>query len=151
MAGVVANVRFGPSTYEVSTPIIGDRLVEPDGLTMKVKHAVANSTRVLGVSLYEAMPVGTAYEDTTSAGFPRIDHAIPQEYVAVAWTGEFKLLAAAAINFGALVVAGANGTVVPYVAAAAGAVGTSEQIIGRCTQPSGIVNGATGLIRLMLS
>lgn len=150
MAGVVANVRHGPSTYEVNTAIIGDRLVEPDGVTGKIKHATAGSTRVLGVSLYEAMPAGTAYEDTTSAGFPRVDHAVPQEYVAVGWTGEFKVLAAGAINFGAQVAAGANGTVVPYTAAAAGAAQTFDQIVGRCTQPSGIANGASGLIRLNL-
>lgn len=135
--------RFGPDTYEVNALIPGDVLVEPDGVTGKVKIGTADSTAILGVTLYAAAPQG-AIEGTTDYGAVSIDMSTLQTEVAVAWQGTYKLKATGAIAFGALVECAANGTVKTADAPAHGTV------VGKCVAPAGIVSGEFGLIRLNL-
>ena len=54
MAGLRPHLKGGPETHLVSTNLVGGTLVEPDGVTGKVKPSVANSTAVLGLALGDA-------------------------------------------------------------------------------------------------
>jgi Uncharacterized conserved protein (DUF2190) len=137
---VVAVNRFGPDTYEVSVSIDGGQLVEPDGANPgKVKVCTVDSTKWLGVALMRAEPASTTGVDTVW-GQPRIGLDIPQPNVSVAWTGTFKLTAAAALNFGDIVYPAASGQVQKAT--------TTGRAVGMVVEPLGIASGAAGLVRL---
>lgn len=140
MPAGVARMRFGPETFEVNVQVDGLMLVEPDGTTGKIKPAVVDSTKWIGVALYDAMPASTTGEDTTYTGAPRIALDVPRSEVAVAWTGEIKLKAVAALNFGDIVYCGANGTVQKAT--------TTGRAVGQVLATAGISAGAYGLVRL---
>ena len=140
MTDVVAINRFGPDTYEVSTSVDGGQLVEPDGANPgKVKPCTVDSLKWLGVALTRAEPSSTTGADTVY-GYPRQGFDIPQKDVAVAWTGTFKLTAAAALNFGDTVYPAANGQVQKAT--------TTGRAVGMVVEPLGIASGATGRVRL---
>lgn len=139
MVQTVARQRFGPETFEVNVQVDGGMLVEPDAATGKIKPAVVDSAKWLGVALYDAQPAGTTGAATVW-GFANTDTSIPQPNVAVAWTGEFKLKAAAALNFGDVVYCAANGAVQKAT--------TTGRAVGIVMDPAGIASGAYGLIRL---
>lgn len=140
MPSVVARTRFGPETFEVNVQVDGAMLVEPDGSTGRIKPAVVDSTKWLGVALYDAMPASTTGEDTTYTSAPRIATDVPRPEVAVAWQGSFKLKAAAALNFGDVVYCAANGGVQKAT--------TTGRAVGQVIAPGGIASGAYGLVRL---
>lgn len=149
----VAFNRFGPDTYECNSGVEGGQLVEVDAATGKIKTCTADSPKVLGVALYTARPAGTAYTDTTGYNETRVDYSVPQEFVAVAWQGTYKLTATGAIAFGEKVVSAATGTVKPIPAVTtptAGDVTNTRNIVGMCVEPGGISSGSQGLIRLSL-
>lgn len=135
----VAWIKEGPDTFEVNVTVAGGQLVEPDAATGKIKPAVVDSVKWLGVALYRAEPATTTGEDTVWDE-PRVDFSVPRPEVAVAFTGTFKLLAAEAINFGEVVYCGAAGTVQNAT--------VTGRPVGVCTEPLGIANGARGRIRL---
>jgi hypothetical protein len=87
-------IRFGPSTYQVSDAgnINGRRMVEFDGTTGKVKLAVADSAKWLGVSGHPGTPGGLGDGSSTNwAGDAAFSYnAYPGE-IPVQWTGEFLL------------------------------------------------------------
>lgn len=139
MVQTVARTRFGPETFEVNVAVEGGMLVEFDGSTGKVKPAVVDSTKWLGVALYDAYPASTTGEDTVF-GFPRIDTTVPRSDLAVAWHGTFKLKAAAAMNAGDIVYAAANGAIQKAT--------TTGRAVGIVIATGGIANGAYGLVRL---
>jgi hypothetical protein len=141
MVQTVARTRFGPETFEVNTgqTITGGMLVEPDGTTGKIKPAVVDSAKWLGVALYDAQPAGTTGA-TSTWGFATVDASVPQKDVAVAWHGTVKLKAAEAIGFGEVVYCAANGEIQNAT--------TTGRAVGQCVQTGGIASGAYGLIRL---
>jgi hypothetical protein len=140
MVDVVAVDRFGPDTYEVSVSIDGGLLVEPDGANPgKVKVCTVDSAKWLGVALMRAEPSTVTGIDTVW-GNPRIGLDVPQKDVAVAWTGTFKLTAAAALNFG--------DTVYPAAAGQVQKATTTGRAVGLVVEPLGIASGQVGLVRL---
>lgn len=139
MPEVVATQKSGPETYEVNVTVAGGQLVEPDAATGKIKPAVVDSAKWLGVALYRAEPATTTGEDTVWDE-PRVDFSVPRPEVAIAYTGTFKLLAAEAIGFGEVVYCGAAGTVQNAT--------TTGRAVGLCVETGGIANGARGKIRL---
>jgi hypothetical protein len=146
MASVVPNKIHGPETYFVRAAVDGGQLVQAHLASKKIEPAAADSALVLGVALYPAAPAGTTGgSGTTFGGNPTFDRSSLQEEVAVAFTGVFKLKAAAAINWGDFVKAGAAGTVVPIGASAA------TLIVAQCVDPDGIASGAWGFCRLRLT
>lgn len=146
MPAVVERQRFGPETYLVSASatgaaqVLGGRLVEFDGTTGTVKLAVVDSTKWLGVALYDGHPGQTA--DTTGpSGFPTFDYSTIQPEVPVAWTGVFKLTATnAALAQGDIVYAGADGKVQKAT--------TTGRAVGIVVQAGGIAANGTGYVRL---
>lgn len=138
MPQTVARTRFGPETFEVNVAVTGGQLVQPD-TGGKIKPAVVDSTSWLGVALYDAQPAGTTGA-TSTWGFATVDASVPREFVAVAWHGTFKLQAVAALNFGDVVYAGANGQVQKAT--------TTGRAVGVVMEPLGIAAGAFGLVRL---
>lgn len=139
MVAGVARQRFGPETFEVNVQVDGLMLVEPDAATGKIKPAVVDSTKWLGVALYDALPAGTSSEGTIN-GYPSVNTGLPRPEVAVAWTGVFKLKAAAALNFGDIVYCAANGGVQKAT--------TTGRAVGIVMATAGIASGAYGLVRL---
>lgn len=138
MAEVVPVYKDGPETYVVNVTVDGGQLVQPD-TGGKIKPAVVDSTSWLGVALYRAEPDGTTGEDTVY-GQPRVDYGVPRSEVAVATTGVFKLLAAAALNFGDIVYCAAAGAVQKAT--------TTGRAVGIVVETAGIANGARGKVRL---
>lgn len=143
---LVAHNRFGPDTYEVSAAVKGGAFVAPSS-GGKVATAAADSITVLGVALYGALPAGTSQSSTTGYDEPAYDFSTPGEYVAVAWTGTYKLVSDDILAFGDYVVVGTNGNVKK---AAAAALGDNRKIVGKCVEPLGVAAAAKGLIRLSL-
>jgi hypothetical protein len=134
MPGSYPTLQLGPATYEVSTTTTGGQLVAVDGTTGKVKPTTAAADKCIGVALNDAVPAGSGSQ---------LNYATARKEVAVAYgPAEVVLTATGAIAFGALVVAAAAGT-----CATVGS-GTFDQVVGRCTEPAGIVGGATGRVRL---
>lgn len=140
MVGTVARTRLGPETFEVNVQVDGGMLVEFDAATAKIKPAIVDSAKWLGVALMDAMPAGTTGEDLTFTGAPRIATDVPRPEVAVAWHGSFKLKAVAALNAGDIVYCGANGTVQKAT--------VTGRAVGIVIATAGIAAGAYGLIRL---
>lgn len=148
MTVVQEKLRFGPATYQVTdtatgaNAIDGGLLVEFDGTTGKIKQAVVDSTKWLGVALYPGSPTGVDPNGTpTTQGYPvLVIDDIPKE-VAVAWTGVFPLLAtAAALAQGDIVYCGANGKIQKAT--------TTGRPVGIVVEPGGILANARGLVRL---
>jgi hypothetical protein len=146
---VQAKVRFGPDTYQVSDAatagalaIDGGLLVEFDGTTGKIKQAVVDSTKWLGVALYPGMSAANQSTSlTVPSGYPGfiVDH-LPEE-VAVAWVGEYPLLATnAVLAQGDLVYPGANGKIQKAT--------TTGRAVGIVLEPGGIAANGRGLVRL---
>lgn len=138
MTDVVAVNRFGPDTYEVEVSIDGGQLVE-FGTGGKIKVCTVDSTKWLGVALTRAEPATTTGEDTVW-GMPRVGMDVPRPNVAIAWTGTFKLKAAAALNPGDVVYPAAAGAVQKAT--------TTGRAVGIVVEPLGIASGAVGLVRL---
>jgi hypothetical protein len=134
MPGSYPTLQLGPATFEVSATVTGGQLVMPDSTTGKVKPATAAAVVVLGVALNDAVPAGSGSQ---------LNYATARKEVSVAYgPAEVVLTAAANIAFGQKVVAAAAGTVGP------GSTPTFDQIVGVCTEPAGILSGATGRVRL---
>lgn len=134
MPGSYPTLQLGPATYEVSATVTGGQLVMVDGTTGKVKPTTGQVAVVLGVALNDAVPAGSGSQ---------LNYATARKEVSVAYgPAEVVLTAAANIAFGQKVVAAAAGQVTP------GTTPTFDQIVGICTEPGGILSGATGRVRL---
>lgn len=143
MPGITPVYGSGPLTYTVVSTgsVTGGQIVEArsDGT---VQAAAAGSAVALGVALQDG--VGTAAPSgTTGYGSPVYDVSYPGNIVAVAREGVYKLTAAAATTFGALLKTAANGQVTPWLGTDA-----ANLIIGRCVDANGIAAGGTGLVAL---
>jgi len=141
MAGAVPVYTTGNKTYEVNVAVTGGQLVMPD-TGGKIKPATATAASVLGVAAKDAIPTST---NQNPSGSIMLSPTSP--YTAVWNSGVWRLAATAAINFGQTVKAGASGSVVPWVSG----TDAADTIVGRCVEPLGIANGASGEIQLLLN
>lgn len=146
MSGVLPKFKAGPRTYQVNAAVKGGQVVIPDGSTGKIK--VCNSAaaaNVLGVALTDAQPQSDQSGNTTSYGMPVIDASVPQDYVAVAYSGmTVKVTYSGTVAFGQKVQADATGGVQAWVN-----TGNGSEIIGICEEPLGMTAGQVGLVRLI--
>jgi hypothetical protein len=150
MPGVAVVTNKGQKTY---TPlsgqsITGGMVVEATATAGRIQKAGAGSVKVLGVALADAIaPEQLSTAATTGAdGRPVINVAVSATVVTVVSNGaEVNVTYAANAGFGDTLIAAANGTVTP-----AGATPDARTIVGRCTEPGGVVVGtkATGLMRV---
>lgn len=139
MAGALPTKWTGPDTCEVSVPVSGGQLVVPDGTTGKVKPSAGGETTVLGVALTDAQPRGSAPTNPIHTNWP-------SPYTSVAHSGvDIIVTYAAAAPYGARLKAAANGQVTPYVSG----TDTADMIVGICTEPRGVAEGAKGRARIL--
>jgi hypothetical protein len=137
MAGVPF-MQLGPDTVEVSVPVAAGQGLEPDTSNPGMfKPWGAGSTRVLGWARTPAVPAGTNAQNNY-APVPRT--------TGLQWVGDIRVVYLAAAALGDWLVAGANGTVTPAASQSAPGVG----VVGRCTEPKGVLAGATGRCRSLL-
>lgn len=125
----------GPLTYDVGVDtVIGGRLVEikTDGT---IKHTTAATKRCVGMAQDDAKPLtGQAVDGYT------VTSAIVRSSTAVAYRGVARLLYAAAASCGDLLVAAADGKVIPF----ADATHTFDQVVGRCIEGGGVLIDTLG-------
>lgn len=144
MAGLRPHLEHGPETHLVSTNIVGGTLVEPDGVTGKVKPTVVNSTTCLGLAIGDAAATAGAVAGTTDAWGRNIAGQLtPPNEVAVAYRGSWwlKNTSGSAFTYGQRLYAGAGGIIT--------GTGTGV-VVGICIEPAGIANNAEGRVRLTL-
>lgn len=149
MPGVIQVTKTGPRTYSpaATKTVRGGRLCEfvANG---RIQEAGAGSTRFAGVALTDAIApedVNTA-NVTTVNDRPVLNTVVLPTAVGCAYAGdEVPVTYAANANQGDPLIAAANGTVTP-----AGATPDARTIVGRCTQPGGVVvaTNPVGLARL---
>src|SRR5690242_20779159 len=112
MAGLRPHLERGPETHLVSTNLVGGTLVEPDGVTGKVKPSVANSTAVLGLALGDAAATSGMQAVTQDAWGRNYGGGLnPPNEVAVAYQGSWwvKNTSGSAWTYGQRLYAGAGG------------------------------------------
>lgn len=140
----------GPATWEVVEAVTGGQFVEAR-TGGKIGVAAAGSTKALGVALADAKPKGPAFVGPTQPGGAGTQYNLDSgrllpAYVAVAYHGtEVAVKFSANAAFGDLLVVTAAGTVAP-----AGATPDARTIVGRCTEPGGVVVATKpyGLVRI---
>lgn len=149
MPGVPQVTQGGPKTFvPVSGAFVrGGRLVEAVS-PGRIQEASAASVRVLGVALTDALsPEAVQGGTTTDAqGRPVATLAVLPTSVACAYGGtEVPVTYSANAAFGDPLVATAAGTVAP-----AAATPDARTIVGRCTEPLGVVfaTNPVGLARI---
>ena len=144
MAGLRVHLEHGPETHLASTNIVGGTMVEPDGVTGKVKPTVVNSATVLGLATGDASAVGGAVAPVADAwGRYTAGGLLPPPEVAVAYRGSWwvKNTSGTAWTYGQRLYAGAGGIIT--------GTGTGV-VIGICIEPAGVANTAEGRVRLTL-
>lgn len=127
----------GPKSYTVNVAVTAGQVVVPDSTTGKIKPSVGSDVVVLGVARDSGAPAGSGA--TTDFGTLRPEIAV------FSAPYEVKVTFAANCAFGVKVVAAAAGQVTPVGAAA---TADAQQIVGYCTEPAGVLSGATGTIKL---
>lgn len=145
MSGVLPHTKHGPESYQVSALVTGGQLVKADGSgDTTVSAAGAGAINVLGVAGIDAAPYPNQAGDTTSYGDPLLDISVLTDYVPVWHAVDIAVTYAANCSFGELLKAAANGQVTPWVD---GTDTDPATIIGRCTQPGGVVISTTAIAR----
>lgn len=132
-------------THLVSTNLVGGTLVEPDGVTGKVKPAIANSLVVLGLAIGDAAATAGAVAATTDTwGRPVSGGLTPPNEVAVAYNGSWwiKNTSGTAWTYGQRLYAGAAGILQGTV--------TTGAVVAICIDPAGVANNAEGRVRLTI-
>lgn len=140
MSAVLPHYKSGPLNKQVSTLIFGGQLVAPTTLTagttdLTVAPAAALSLNVLGVAGADANVIANQTGAPNSFGQPLIDISVLGDFVPVYYGGIDILVwynNSVSVIEGAMLVAGANGTVTTVGANVFGTV------VGRCTQPGGV-------------
>lgn len=148
MPGITQVTTGGPRTYtpKAGVSIKGGQLVEAT-TGSRIQPAAAGSVKVVGVALTDAIaPEDLVLAPTTGAdGRSVLNTVVLPTKVACAYGAvEVPVTYAADAAFGELLIAAANGTVTP-----AGATPDARTIVGRCTEPGGVVvaTKAVGLFR----
>jgi hypothetical protein len=142
MSAVLPHVKMGPVNKQVATLIFGGQLVQPNtqaygGTDYTVTPATAASVSVLGVAGKDANVVSTQTGAANTYGEPQIDISILDDYTSVYYGGiDILCWYSAQCYEGALLMAGANGTVTPFTGT------TYSQIVGRCTINGGVASGS---------
>src|SRR6185437_10768681 len=112
MSGVIPSLRHGPASYQFlanSGSIVGGQLVVPDPTNMGgIVTAGAGAVDVLGVA---GLDGGLR---TNQSGVQPTNLAQTSPWIPVYYGVEIPVTYGGACDFGRLLVAGANGTVVPY-------------------------------------
>jgi hypothetical protein len=151
MPGSIPHYKLGPASYQVSALVQGGQLVAADGAGVStVSPAGAASLLVLGVAGNPAAPIPNqaGATDTAAGGAPLLDVSVLPDYTAV-YNGGYDMHVVYAANaaFGEYLVAAAAGQVTTYTL---GGGANPLTIIGRCTQPGGVVIAtlATGRARI---
>ena len=149
MSGSLPHYQLGPGSYQVSALVVGGQLVVADASpATTVSPAGAGSKLVLGVAGNDAAPIPNqaSSTDTAAGGAPLVDISVLSDYTSV-YAGGYDMHVTYAANCaaGTLLMAAANGQVTPYVA------GTADQIVGRCTQPGGVVIATNAVGRMRVS
>ena len=145
MAGLRPHLEHGPETHLVSVNIVGGTLVEPDGVTGKVKASTLNSTTVLGLALGDAAAVAGMQAVTQDAWGRNYGGGLnPPNEVAVAYRGSWwlKNTSGTAWTYGQRLYAGASGIVQGTT--------TTGALVGICIEPAGVANNGEGRVRLTL-
>jgi hypothetical protein len=132
--------------------VLGGQLVVPDaGPATTVSVAGAGALNVLGVAGNDASPIVSqaAFVDANAANQPLVDISVLNDYTAVHRSPtDIHVTYAAAAAFGILLKSAASGQVTPWVS---GVDTNYALIVGKCTQPGGILAGATvGRMRLLV-
>jgi hypothetical protein len=145
--------KSGPASYQVSALVQGGQLVAADGAgATTVSPAGAASLLVLGVAGVSAAPIPNqaGATDTAAGGAPLVDISVLPDYTPVYGPGyDMHVVYVANAAFGEyLVAAAAPGQVTTYTL---GGGANPLTIIGRCTQPGGVVVAtlATGRMRFL--
>jgi hypothetical protein len=136
--GSLPHFKSGPASYQVSAAVAGGRLVVADGAAATtVSTAGADSALVLGVAGNDAAPIPTqaGATDTLAGGAPLLDISVVSDYVSVHYGEDMHVTYAANAAFGALLKSAAAGTVTPWISG----TDAAGLIVGRCTQPGGVV------------
>ena len=147
MSGSLPHNRLGPPSFQVSALVTGGQLVAADSANATtVSAAGAGSVTVLGVAGNDAAPIPNQAGDTdTLAGTsPLVDISVLPDYVSVYRGADMHVTYAANAGFGVQLMAAAAGAVTPYVA------GTANEIVGRCTQPGGVVIATSAVGRALI-
>lgn len=143
MSGIPVRTKGGVQSYEVVEAVVGGKLIEARAAS-QVGIAAANSTKVLGVAIADAVPVA----DFEPAPVNGVLNAAPlPNRVGLAKSGdEVPVVYAANASFGQKLKAAAAGEVTPFVS---GVDTDPALIVGTCTEPAGVViaTKATGLMR----
>jgi hypothetical protein len=140
MPGALPHNRLGPDNYQVSALTLGGQLVCKTGAnsTTVMPNTTAGAVNILGVAGNDASPIVSQAGNTTAYGDPILDISALGDYVSVYHGADMHVTYEAACDFGDLLMAAATaGNVKKYTA------GTVDQVIGRCTQPGGVLAGAT--------
>jgi hypothetical protein len=149
VSGALPHYQFGgPASYQVSALVTGGSLVVADGSgASTVSTAGANAINVVGIAVTDASPIVSQAGTTTGYGSPLLDISVLRDYVSVVSGGvDTHVTYAAAATFGVLLKAAASGQVTPWVS---GTDTNPATIVGRCTQPGGVLAGATvGRVRI---
>lgn len=128
---------LGPDTVEVSVAVAAGQGVEPDPANAgKVRPWSAGSERCIGIARTQAAPAGSNAQNN----FAPVPRTTAAQYV-----GDIRVVYAANAAWMEPLMAAANGQVTPAPDAT-----PPEQIIGRCSEPAGVLAGATGRARLTL-
>lgn len=141
MSGALPHYQRGPASYQVSATVYGGTLVVGDGSNATtVSTAGAGALNVLGVAGDDASPIVSQAGNVNSYNQPIVDFSVLPDYVAVHSNVDIHVTYAAACTFGTLLKAAASGQVTPWVS---GTDTLPATIVGRCTQPGGVLAGAT--------
>jgi hypothetical protein len=141
MSAVLPHYKQGPANYQVSTLIFGGQLVEPTtqpsaGATttdLTVKPTAATTTFCLGVAAKDANVIAAQTGAPNTYGQPQIDISLLDDYTSVYYGGvDIWCWYSGAAAPGAMLVCGANGTLLTVGANVFGTV------VGRCTHPGGV-------------
>lgn len=145
MAGLRPHLEHGPETHLVSTNLVGGTMVEVDGVTGKVKPAVANSLVALGLAIGDAAATAGMQAVTQDAWGRNVGGAMnPPNEVAVAYRGSWwvKNTSGTAWTYGQRLYCGAAGILQGTV--------TTGAIVAICIDPAGVANNAEGRVRLTI-
>lgn len=125
--------QLGPATYVVNAAVTAGQVVVPDGTTGMIKPAVGADAVCLGVARDDAAPAGSG----TATNFA----TLRPEVAVYSAPYEVRVTFAANTTFGQKVIAAAGGQVTPGVVAG--------QVVGYCTEPTGVLAGNKGKIKLV--
>jgi hypothetical protein len=134
--------KSGPDSYQVSALTLAGQLVIPTSanVTTVIPCASSGALTVLGVAGNNASPQVSqaAFTDQYAGNLPLVDISALPDYVAVYNGVDIDVTYEAACNFGQQLMSAATaGNVKAWDGS------TPSTIIGRCTQPGGVLAGAT--------